>query len=187
MLGGAAGATETSASLLISTLEAVARGLGLASAFTSSVNNVKASDVTVTIPNLRSGAFTAQVRVVLVLDVPEKSSDEMIHSAMEELDDLSADKGVQLLSENPDKFFGRTVLALNASTTVDGIVKRPQGVSPRDSRMVLGVQWIAMICVFCIMGCSCLPRLRKRIKRFRLFTQLTLKFHRGRGRKDERF
>ena len=40
-----------------------------ASAFTSSVNNVKASDVTVTIPNLRSGAFTAQVRVVLVLDV----------------------------------------------------------------------------------------------------------------------
>ncbi|QDZ17493.1 hypothetical protein A3770_01p00110 [Chloropicon primus] len=134
-----------------------------ATAFSSTAHNVSVSDVNVWVTELEHGLIQAKINVTLVPNITLKSSEKERAEAMKQLSDISADKGINLLADNPDQFFGRTLEAINGTSTVENILQRQTPYSRRGKKDLLAVHWIISVSIFT--GFSCVlftKRVRKR-------------------------
>ncbi|KAK9825612.1 hypothetical protein WJX74_010253 [Apatococcus lobatus] len=121
--------------------------LDTATAFNISEGDVYVSSVT----QLSRRVLYVNVTATLGVDVPPGASSDDVTEALD-LKNLSADEAIGLLSENPDKFLGRTTKALGVSAESDGLEptrteSRPFG----DFGGGLALSWWSIL-IICLSG-----------------------------------
>lgn len=107
-----------------------------ADAFNISANNVTVSlGLELSLPEAaimrRTLLVDANVSALLEVNISKDASSEEVAAAISEKE-VSADLGIQMLSEQPDKFFGRTTTTLGAKASTVGNVTS-EVVTPEDT------------------------------------------------------
>jgi hypothetical protein len=107
---------------------------------TAAAFNISMQDVRVlSVHRVARRILQANVSATLGLDLPGNATEEDVAAALE-VQKLSADRPIELLSEDPDSFFGRTTKTLNvgveAAADVEKVESRPLS-GPPFSRWIL--------------------------------------------------
>lgn len=137
----------------------------VAEGFSSDQYRVSVVDVMVQVSELGGGLVRAKVNVTLSPNITLRTSEREAAEAMKQLGDLSADKGVLMLADNPDQFFGRTLEAINGTSSVDRIMQRETPRMGPGGRSVLEMHWILSASALGMLSCVLLAtRARRRMR-----------------------
>ena len=139
----------------------------VAEGFSSDQYRVSVADVMVQVSELGGGLVRAKVNVTLSPNITLRTSEREAAEAMKQLGDLSADKGVLMLADNPDQFFGRTLEAINGTSSVDRIMQRETPRMGPGGRSVLEMHWILSASALGMLSCVLLATRARRRRRGR--------------------
>ena len=121
-----------------------------AAGFSTVEHKVKPTDIQVSMLDFQDGGLLmAKINVTLVPSITLKSSEKERVEAMKQLSDISADKGITMLADDPDQFFGRTLEAINGTSTVDHIMQRETS-HLRGKGGGLPISWAISLSVFSV-------------------------------------
>ena len=137
-----------------------------AEGFSTPEYKVKPTDIHVSVLEFEVDLVLAKINVTMVPNITVRASEKEVSKAIKQLRDISADKGINLLADNPDQFFGRTLEAVNGTSQVDHIMQRQTPHWKGSGGGVLPVYWIISLSIFTAFSSVCgIPKIRRKFEK----------------------